>query len=192
MTRRLAVDHGMLSGMPGDGVDESLMDEVCEEWIQHGLSTAPADRDEAVAGLLDACHAFELTPPRTIVWVDSPLAGVNYFYPLCPPVYSPADRMMSKQFLPRKEEGERDPIGKRADNRVYGRLFRTYHCIEQQLVEDADRSVKPRYLPGRQYLYCMRAQFEAGHMSRYDLHARLGTRPWPTGTAEVARIVRSA
>src|SRR5580704_3415455 len=54
---------------------ELLLPTVREEWLGHGLSTAPADRAEAAEGVADAYRAAGLEPPRIIVWLSSPLAG---------------------------------------------------------------------------------------------------------------------
>jgi hypothetical protein len=171
--------------MPAEGVDGSLVDEVCEEWIRHGLSTEPADRDTAISGVHNACRASGLTPPRTVVWVDSPLAGVNYFYRLCPPVASPTYKL----FTP-SPNTENETIGRQISNRVHSRVLPTYLCIAAQLEADADHAIRPSHLPGLQYRYCVRGQFDAGGMCVYDV--RLGTRSRPTGTAEVSRVAQSA
>jgi hypothetical protein len=51
-------------------------DEVRDEWVEHCLATDPADRPAAVAGVQAAYRAVGLEPPRMVVWLDSPLAGV--------------------------------------------------------------------------------------------------------------------
>jgi len=48
---------------------------IRDEWIAHGLSTAPADRAAAEQGIRDAYRAGGLEPPRFIIWVGSPYAG---------------------------------------------------------------------------------------------------------------------
>lgn len=52
------------------------MSEVADEWLFHGLATGPADRDEAEAAVAAAYRVAGLEPPKTFVWLDSPLAGV--------------------------------------------------------------------------------------------------------------------
>ena len=160
------------------------MDEVCEEWIRHGLSTDPADRDTAVAGVHNACRASGLTLPRTVVWVDSPLAGANYFYRLCPPVGS-----FDQLFTP-SPDTENDPIGRQVSKRVHSGVLPTYLCIAAQLEADADPTIRPSRLPGLQYRYRARGQFDAGEMCVYDV--RLGTRSRPAGAADVSRVAQSA
>ena len=49
---------------------------IRDEWIAHGLSCATANRDVAVEGVNAAYRAAGLEPPRIVVWLDSPLAGV--------------------------------------------------------------------------------------------------------------------
>ncbi|MCZ4605739.1 hypothetical protein O3S80_18675 [Streptomyces sp. Lzd4kr] len=51
------------------------MSEVADAWLAHGLTTGPADRTEAEAGVADAYRAAGLEPPRTFVCRASPLAG---------------------------------------------------------------------------------------------------------------------
>ncbi|MFI0821066.1 DUF6924 domain-containing protein [Streptomyces sp. NPDC021098] len=51
------------------------LDKVKDDWLAHGLATAPADRTEAEAGVVDAYRAAGLQPPMLIIWLDSPLAG---------------------------------------------------------------------------------------------------------------------
>src|SRR5690606_24174963 len=54
---------------------EALMPVIRDEWLAHGLSTEPADRDEAERGVRDAYREAELEPPRIVVWLGSPFAG---------------------------------------------------------------------------------------------------------------------
>jgi len=49
---------------------------VRDEWLAHGLSTRPADRAEAEAGVREAYEAAGLEAPHVVVWLESPLAGV--------------------------------------------------------------------------------------------------------------------
>jgi hypothetical protein len=49
---------------------------VCQEWVGHGLSLQPADRATAQAGVGLVYQAAGLPPPRRLVWVGSPLAGL--------------------------------------------------------------------------------------------------------------------
>mgnify|MGYP000676856941 FL=1 len=46
-----------------------------DEWLSHGLSTQPADRPRAEAGVRLAYEAAGLAPPTTFIWLDSPHAG---------------------------------------------------------------------------------------------------------------------
>ena len=46
-----------------------------DEWLSHGLSTKPADRPRAEAGVRLAYEAAGLAPPTTFIWLDSPHAG---------------------------------------------------------------------------------------------------------------------
>lgn len=54
---------------------EALIPIMRDEWLAHGLSTEPADRAEAEAGMLQAYELAGLKPPARIVWAESPLAG---------------------------------------------------------------------------------------------------------------------
>lgn len=54
---------------------EAMLAEVRDEWLTVGLSTEPADRAAAEDGVRAAYRRAGLTPPRVMVWLDSPLAG---------------------------------------------------------------------------------------------------------------------
>lgn len=54
---------------------EAMLAEVRDEWLTVGLSTEPADRAAAEDGARAAYRRAGLTPPRVMVWLDSPLAG---------------------------------------------------------------------------------------------------------------------
>lgn len=67
--------------MAGGGVgltaaQRQLARVVCQEWVGHGLTLQPADRATAQAGVGLAYRAAGLPPPRRVLWVGSPLAGV--------------------------------------------------------------------------------------------------------------------
>jgi len=49
---------------------------VCQQWVGHGLTLQPADRTTAEAGVRLVYRAAGLPPPRRVVWVGSPLAGM--------------------------------------------------------------------------------------------------------------------
>ena len=53
----------------------AMLDTVRNEWLGHGLATGPADRVQAEEGVRLAYQAAGLTPPRIVIWLDSPLAG---------------------------------------------------------------------------------------------------------------------
>ena len=61
---------------PPDRADaQSLIDAVKAEWVRHGLSTAPADRSAAAAGISSTYAAVGLDAPQSIIWVDNPQTG---------------------------------------------------------------------------------------------------------------------
>ena len=53
----------------------ALLDDVRDEWLTHGLSTEPADRPAAEAGVRMAYREVGLEPPTQMIWYDSPLAA---------------------------------------------------------------------------------------------------------------------
>jgi hypothetical protein len=61
---------------------QALAEEVVRDWVGYGLSTTPADRAAAEAGVAQAYLAAGLDPPETVVWVDSPLAAALGAYQL--------------------------------------------------------------------------------------------------------------
>lgn len=54
---------------------EAMLDRVREEWIAVGLSTEPADRQAAEAGVRAAYVRAGMEAPKRLIWVDSPRAG---------------------------------------------------------------------------------------------------------------------
>ncbi|WP_194819886.1 DUF6745 domain-containing protein [Nocardia sp. XZ_19_385] len=54
---------------------QELLASVRDEWIEVGLSTAPADREAAEQGALQAYRTAGVAAPKVIVWLESPLAG---------------------------------------------------------------------------------------------------------------------
>src|SRR5205814_316376 len=48
---------------------------VRDEWLAYGLSTEPANRAEAEAGVRAAYEAAGLDAPKFMIWVGSPWAG---------------------------------------------------------------------------------------------------------------------
>ena len=54
---------------------KATLEKVRDEWLSVGLSTEPADRAAAEDGVRAAYRRAGLTPPRVMVWLDSPLAG---------------------------------------------------------------------------------------------------------------------
>jgi hypothetical protein len=63
-----------LTKLPDDLVAQ--LPAIRDEWLRHGLSTQPADRERAEAGVEHAYRAANLTPPKVVVWLRSPLEGV--------------------------------------------------------------------------------------------------------------------
>jgi hypothetical protein len=177
----------------------ALMDEVREEWIGHGLSTAPADRRAAVAGVHDSYRAAGLAPPQDVVWVDSPLEGANYFYRLCARLGGD-DEIRVKgllhdyihvQFEDRFDADVRAAVDKQVGRPVDDRVIRLVLCVEARLKAEADPVINPRRFPGRQWTHCVRGQFEAGTLSDYDMYTRLGAEPCGR-VAGIMHIARSA
>ena len=48
---------------------------IAKEWISHGLSCEPADRQIAEAGVMEAYAAASLKPPKIVIWMDGPSHG---------------------------------------------------------------------------------------------------------------------
>jgi len=55
---------------------EALLPAIRDEWVAHGLSTAPADRPAAETAARLAYEKAGLPVPRFVVWLRSPLEGV--------------------------------------------------------------------------------------------------------------------
>ena len=54
---------------------KATLEKARDEWLAVGLSTEPADRAAAEEGVRLAYQRAGLTPPRMVVWLDSPRAG---------------------------------------------------------------------------------------------------------------------
>ncbi|MET0135521.1 MAG: DUF6745 domain-containing protein [Kibdelosporangium sp.] len=63
-------------------VQPAMIDEVCQERLEHSLAVGSADRQAAVDGVRQVYESAGLEPPATVVWVDSPLAGMLCAYHL--------------------------------------------------------------------------------------------------------------
>lgn len=68
----------MLQGMKTSLTPEDMktLEVVREKWLAAGLSTEPADRPRAEAGIRQAYRAANLPEPKIILWCDSPWAAV--------------------------------------------------------------------------------------------------------------------
>ncbi len=55
-------------------VQEGHFSEFVQKWTEIGICTKPADRTSAEEGIMLAYHLAGLSPPRKIVWCDSPLS----------------------------------------------------------------------------------------------------------------------
>lgn len=56
--------------------DLAVLEQVRDQWIAVGNSTAPADRERAEQGVATAYRAAGLNPPSYVFWVGSPWAAV--------------------------------------------------------------------------------------------------------------------
>ncbi len=54
---------------------EAMLPGIQAEWIGYGLSTEPANRAQAEAGVIAAYEVANLKPPTHVIWLDSPMAG---------------------------------------------------------------------------------------------------------------------
>src|SRR5205807_1534942 len=57
--------------------DRAVPEHDARKWLAVGLSTEPADRSRAEAGVAAAYRAARLTPPCHLLWLASPLAGLE-------------------------------------------------------------------------------------------------------------------
>jgi hypothetical protein len=53
----------------------AVLEQVRDEWLKTGLSTAPTDRPKAQAAAAEAYNAAGLKPPKINIWLPSPWAG---------------------------------------------------------------------------------------------------------------------
>lgn len=58
---------------------KAKMDEYADKWVKIGLSTQPANRAEAEAGVKKAYELAGLNPPKHIYWADSPMSAAMMY-----------------------------------------------------------------------------------------------------------------
>ncbi|MCF3964167.1 hypothetical protein L1885_21370, partial [Streptomyces fuscigenes] len=85
-------------GRTGSGAPVAAREavEALKRWRRAGMSTAPADRPAAERGIRLAYRLAGLPEPGTVVWADSPRAGVEAVRRLADPGRSVRDEVRTR------------------------------------------------------------------------------------------------
>ena len=93
---------------------QALLPAVRDEWLAHGLSTTPADRPTAEAGVAAAYRAAGLEPPAFIIWLGSPWAGA-VGQAVAPEIVGEGLRRLGR--------AQRGQVGGQVDGQVDGQVY---------------------------------------------------------------------
>ena len=122
---------------------------VRDEWIKVGLCTDPANRPEAERGIALVYLAANLTPPKTIIWCESPLAGA-----------------IAASQLAQVRAQVRAQVGDQVVDQVWDQVVAQVGAqVRAQVRAQVGAQV------GDQVIY---GQHEAGWLSQYDFFSRIG------------------
>jgi hypothetical protein len=122
-------------------VPADLLAEVRDEWIAHSLSTEAADREAAEAGVRAAYRKAELEPPRTILWLGSPFAGVLGSYFLDVQLNGRNGRLDVPDWSPYLT----GRVGGRTGLHPSGDEWVTFHAGGESLAEQVSAQVRPTW-----------------------------------------------
>ena len=126
---------------------------LLDEWLAIGLSTQPADRGRAEAGVGMAYRATDLEPPVHLIWFDSPLAGALATSWFARGLGSSTPRGSLRQIKEQVKaqvaalvaEGAGHEVGEPVRDRVRDRvLTRIERQVWHQVGEDAWQQVRSR------------------------------------------------
>ena len=145
-----------------------------DAWLRAGLSTEPADRAAAEAGVVLAYERAGLTPPRVVVWLRSPLEGCVGAAML------KSDQVADRdQVADQVRDRVRDQVSDQVSDRVLGQVWGQVRGQVRDQVAD--------HLRGAVY-----GQHDAGWLSFYDyFHTATGL-PGVDKLDGLVRVARSA
>ena len=144
---------------------ESLLPAVRDEWLRHGLSTAPADKQAAEAGIRAAYQAAGLQPPLFIIWLASPWAGVI--------AQAVAPEIILELFDSQVDSQVASQVRSQVASQVYSQV---YSQVASQVASQVDSQVDSQVARRLQnwWNHVMYGQHWAGYYSYYDAMERLG------------------
>lgn len=102
---------------------QQMLPAIRDAWLAHGLSTKPADRPAAEAGVRQAYAAAGLRPPRFMIWLDSPWAGV-IGQAIAPAIVTEALRQARASCGGQVDGQVRGQVDGQVDGQVYGQVYR--------------------------------------------------------------------
>jgi len=134
---------------------------VRDEWIKVGLCTDPANRPEAERGIALVYLAANLTPPKTIIWCESPLAGAIAASQLAQ-VRAQVRAQVGDQVAAQVWTQVRAQVGAQVGDQVRAQ-------VRDQVRAQVRAQVGAQV--GDQVIY---GQHEAGWLSQFDFFKRVG------------------
>lgn len=134
--------------------DLTVLENVRDEWLKSGLSTAPTDRAKAQAAAAAAYTAAGLKPPRIFIWLQSPWAGNTVMRLLKSDLDSPWELGTTqldvwdavwKQLLPQMEQQVGATLWQETRKRV--RQEATQRVVDRHGVE-IEKQIKEQFAEG--------------------------------------------
>ena len=100
---------------------EALLPIYRDKWLSIGLSTARGDRRKAKRAINKLYRQANLTPPKQIIWVDSPL-GALYAYLVLKTISQGADILVNDQVRDRTSDQISGQVWDRVFDQVNGKV----------------------------------------------------------------------
>jgi hypothetical protein len=123
----------------------SIIPIVRDEWIAHGLSCEPADREAAEDGVRRAYRAVGLDEPELIIWLGSPMAGCIASAMLAQPTPDKVRSQVVSQALSQVRGRVRDQVLERVRDQVLEQaLSQVRGRVRDQVLEQALSQVRGR------------------------------------------------
>jgi hypothetical protein len=143
-----------------------------EEWLRIGLSTEPADRPMAEAGVRLAYEAAGLMPPEIFIWLDSPRQGAFA-----------AALLSGAKFGPEVRDKVRDKVRAQVGAQVGAQVWaQVWHQVEAQVRAQVGHQVRDKVADQvwHQVWHQVEAQVRAQvwHQVRDKVEAQVGHQVW--------------
>lgn len=160
---------------------QQLLKTVCDEWVVYGLADEPADRPEAAKGITEVYTAAGLEPPETIMWVESPHAGLLAANALSTSHTDVARDVWGQQWGVRRdlvEYSAEKQVNEATRNRVASRVEEGVYNAVEHLIQEQIKAVHPdplhRDSEWHQMRQAHRGQHDAGWLAIHAFWHRTG------------------